>query len=88
MDPTRLAEMANDIGRYFAAEPDENAALEGMVLHLQRFWEPRMRNQIVAYLDHGGELLEPLPRKAIERLAPRKDQNPPPPYPEGGGDAG
>ncbi|MFC4728184.1 formate dehydrogenase subunit delta [Coralloluteibacterium thermophilus] len=88
MNPTRLAEMANDIGRYFDADPDEEAAIEGMVLHLQRFWEPRMRAQIVAYLGAGGDALDPFPRRAIARLAPRRDDAPPPPFPEGGGDAG
>ncbi|WP_242107851.1 formate dehydrogenase subunit delta [Luteimonas aquatica] len=72
MNPTRLAAMANDIARYFDAEPDRAAALDGMVLHLQRFWEPRMRLRIVQYLreEHGAEL-SAFAREAVSELARR-----------------
>jgi formate dehydrogenase subunit delta len=65
----RLVAMANDIGAFFHAEPDHEEAVKGVVLHLQRFWEPRMRQQIIAHLRAGGEGLEALPREAIQRLA-------------------
>jgi len=87
MNAERLAEMANDIARYFDAEPDRDAAIDGMVVHLQRFWEPRMREQIVRHLRAGGEFL-PLARDAVAELARRLDETPSPPKPQGGGDAG
>jgi formate dehydrogenase subunit delta len=40
-----------------------------MVNHLQKFWTPRMRRQIVEHLQQGGEGLEDLPREAVQRLA-------------------
>lgn len=89
MNPHRLAEMVNDIAAYFQAEPDRGAALEDMVLHLQRFWEPRMREQIVRHLQSGGDHgLVPLAREAVAELATRSGRLPTPPQPEGGGDAG
>jgi len=69
MDIERLVQMANDIGDYFASEPDRAIAIAGMVNHLERFWEPRMRRQIVAHLAAGGEGLAELPRAAVARLA-------------------
>jgi formate dehydrogenase subunit delta len=69
MNIERLIAMANDIGRYFAAEPDQAAGVAGIADHLKRFWEPGMRHQIVAHLDSGGEGLEPLAKMGVERLA-------------------
>ena len=70
MNTERLAEMANDIANFFAAEPDRDAAFAGVLDHLRKFWEPRMRRQIVAHLrqTNGSDLSE-LARAAVSRLA-------------------
>lgn len=88
MNAERLVDMANDIAAYFQGEPDHPTAIESMVQHLLRFWEPRMRVQIVAHarLDDAG--LVPFAREAITQLGRRLDETPVPPSPEGGGDAG
>ena len=88
MNAERLVDMANDIAAYFQAEPDRAAAIEGMVLHLQRFWEPRMRQQIVAFARTDDSTLAPLAQQAVSELARRMDETPTPPRPQGGGDAG
>lgn len=60
--------MANRIGEFFQAEPDRQAALEGIAGHLKRFWDPRMRREILRWVDeHRGEGLTDLVREAIER---------------------
>lgn len=69
MNTERLVEMANDISRYFASEPDQALGVAGVADHLKRFWEPGMRKRIVAHLAEGGEGLEPLAKKGVERLA-------------------
>ncbi|ANB16251.1 formate dehydrogenase subunit delta [Dokdonella koreensis] len=69
MDVERLVQMANDIANYFASEPDREAGIEGMAGHIRRFWEPRMRRQILAHWQAGGEGLLPLAGEAIARLA-------------------
>lgn len=53
MDQDKLVRMANQIAQFFAAEPERTAAVEGVVGHLKRFWEPRMRKEILAKFDRG-----------------------------------
>lgn len=70
MNAERLVAMANDIANFFHAEPDRSVAVDGIVSHLRRFWEPRMRRQIVAHLhETGGDDLNELARAAVELLA-------------------
>lgn len=54
MDAQKLVKMANDISRFFAVEPVRAAAAEGVAGHLRRFWEPRMRRELLALHDAGG----------------------------------
>ncbi len=65
MDGEHLYKMANQIGAFFAAEPDLPAAMEGIANHLKRFWDPRMRKQIVRMVDDKVEGLQPLVEEAI-----------------------
>ena len=68
MHAAHLVKMANAIGAFFAsdAELDPARAHAGIADHLRRFWEPRMRRALLAWLDdHGGEGLTPLVRAAI-----------------------
>ena len=65
-----LVTMANDIANFFAAEPDRAAAVDGVLNHLRKYWEPRMRRQIVAHLrESGGEDLSELACAAVAKLA-------------------
>ncbi len=68
MSPDRLVHMANQIGKFFASQGDEAAAVAGIADHLRKFWDPRMRSAIVAHLAAGGEGLDPLVRRAVEEL--------------------
>ena len=63
----KLVHMANQIARFFASQKDREAA-EGCAEHLRLFWEPRMRKAILAFVDAGGEGLEPVAKAAVERL--------------------
>ena len=71
MSADRLVQMANDIGHFFAAEPQRVDAVAGIAGHIQRFWDPRMRRKIIAHLQAGGAGLEDLVREAIASLKPR-----------------
>jgi formate dehydrogenase subunit delta len=65
----RLVEMANDIAAFFAADPDTEAATAGVVEHLRRFWDPRMRSALALHVAAtGGADLHPLVRAAVLRL--------------------
>lgn len=67
MSPERLVYMANQIGRFFESQgPDE--AVAGTLSHIRQFWDPRMRGEIVAYVDGGGEGLAPNVRAAVLAL--------------------
>lgn len=66
----RLVTMANQIGAFFNAEPDKSEAAKSVANHLKRYWDPRMRREIVAhYREAGGAGLDPVPRSAIALLA-------------------
>jgi formate dehydrogenase subunit delta len=67
MSPDKLVYMANQIGKFFAAQGEEKA-VPLIADHLVKFWDPRMRKAIVAHLDEGGAGLDPAVRKAIGNL--------------------
>ena len=77
MSPDKLVYMANQIGKFFASQGPEQAAA-GTADHLRKFWEPRMRAEIVAHLRAGGAGMDPVVRLAVEQLAEaRSDAQPP-----------
>ena len=66
MDINHLIKMANQIGAFFQAEPDRAVALDGIAGHIRRFWDPRMRRDLLRWCDeHGDEGLKPLVAQAI-----------------------
>ena len=60
MDLDNLIVMANKIGQFFVALPDRDEALAGIAEHVKKFWEPRMRTQILAAVgtEAGADLSE------------------------------
>lgn len=67
MSAEKLVTMANQIGKFFANQ-GEAKAVAGIEEHLRKFWDPRMRTQILAHLEAGGAGLDPFVRGAVERL--------------------
>lgn len=51
MDIQQLIKMANQIGTFFETLPDETEALHGIAGHLQKFWTPGMRAQMLDHVD-------------------------------------
>jgi formate dehydrogenase subunit delta len=68
MNVDRLVAMVNDIAKFFDAEPDLGAASAGVAQHLKRFWDPRMRRQIIAHYHAGGAGLSDTGRAGVARL--------------------
>lgn len=62
-----LVRMANQIAIFFRTQPEE-AAIAGTADHIKAYWNKVMRRDIYAHLDAGGEGLDPLALKALERL--------------------
>lgn len=60
-----LVRMANQIGTFFEAMPDRPEALEGIAQHLKKFWEPRMRRELLAHIDSGASDLSAMVAEAI-----------------------
>ncbi len=67
----KLVYMANQIGTFFAHQPDE-AAIAAIARHIESFWEKRMLAQIFAHLDSGGAGLNPRPAAALQNLAAKR----------------
>ena len=65
----RLVAMVNDIGAFWAAEPDKREAANSVATHLKRYWDPRMRREIVAHYREGGAGLDDLARSGVAILA-------------------
>lgn len=63
-----MIRMANQIAAFFAAYPEEEA-IASTAGHLKNFWEPRMRAELVAHIEAGGEGLSDLALKAAKALA-------------------
>lgn len=67
MDLEKLVEMANDISNFFDGEGGAGG-IDGVALHIQRYWEPRMRRQILAHVAAGGEGLSDTARAALGKV--------------------
>ena len=65
----RLVAMANDIGAFFGADPDKAEAARNIAGHITRFWDPRMRREMVAHYRQGGAGLQPIVHTAVGLLA-------------------
>ena len=68
----KLVRMANQIAGFFAHEGPERA-VASIEDHLRKFWDPRMRAEILAGVADGSATgLHPLAAAAIERLGVAK----------------
>jgi len=73
MKPDNLVYMANQIGKFFQYQR-ENEVVPGIAGHIRKFWDPRMRTAIFAYIDQGGEGLDPLVKEAIVQLKEARER--------------
>lgn len=68
MNNDNLIRMVNRIGAFFAAMPDRDEAMHDIAQHVRRFWEPRMRKQLLAHLDtQQGSGIDTLVVDALQR---------------------
>lgn len=59
MKASDLVRMANQITDFY--NPYSKAeAIDGISKHIHLFWDPRMRNEMKAHIDAGGDGLSPL----------------------------
>ena len=67
MTAEHMVHDANGIALYFAAYPREEA-VANITDHIQKYWERRMRRQIIDYVAQGGAGLHELVIEAVKRL--------------------
>ena len=68
MKADRLVHMANQIADFFGSYPHEQS-VAGVADHLHKFWDPRMRKQIIEYVGTDGAGLRDIALAAIKKLA-------------------
>lgn len=69
MDIERLRYMAEQIAREFAAQGDEQEAIEATANHIRLFWDPRMKAQLLGEAKGTGRAaLSPVVAQALDRL--------------------
>ena len=59
MSPEKTIRMANQIATFFESQ-GEDEALRGFADHINSFWEPRMRTQLLEMLQDGAAGFHPL----------------------------
>ena len=62
-----VVRLGHDLVGNFEALPPERAAVE-IATHIRKFWEPRMRHELLAHIRWGDTSLHPLLVRAAEDL--------------------
>lgn len=65
----KLAMMANQIGDFFKAYPEEQA-VAAIADHINQFWTKRMREQFRTGFEQDATALSPLVRRAWDKVRP------------------
>lgn len=66
-DVPPVVRLGHDLVRNFEALPPEKAAT-AIATHIRKFWEPRMRQDLLARIRFGDTTLHPLLVRAAEDL--------------------
>jgi formate dehydrogenase subunit delta len=69
MDTPHLVAMINDISDFFEHQGNAAEAAAGVESHVARYWELRMRVQMLAHFRAGGEGLSEVSLAAVQLLA-------------------
>jgi formate dehydrogenase subunit delta len=70
MNIEHLVSMANDIGNFFDGEYGVKDSPANIATHISRYWDPRMRTQIIAHAAEGGAGLSATALAAVRTLPP------------------
>jgi formate dehydrogenase subunit delta len=64
MSPEKMTMMANQIATFFKTQPG-NGQADAVATHINDYWEPRMRAQLIQHAEAGGTGLDPLVMQAV-----------------------
>jgi formate dehydrogenase subunit delta len=67
MQAEHMVHNANGIAQYFASYPHDEA-VAGVLDHIKKYWEKRMRAQIIDYVALGGAGLHELVLEAVKQM--------------------
>jgi formate dehydrogenase subunit delta len=67
----RLIYQANQVATFFRSQKHD-LAIDGVAVHIAKFWDPRMRKMIFDHLKAGGAGLSPLALEALQNLAKKQ----------------
>lgn len=67
MSPEKLVMMANQIATFFSTQPGSDQAGR-VAAHINDFWEPRMRLQLAAQIEAGGEGFAALVKESFDKI--------------------
>ena len=70
VDREKLLRMAQQIADNLDYGDEQDVIAGNVASHLQRFWDPRMREAILTYLAEDPEAFSPLLRQALRKLTP------------------
>jgi formate dehydrogenase subunit delta len=76
MNPQYLIAMVNDISNFYVSQGELPEAAAQVESHLARYWEKRMRHQIIDHLRSGGDGLSEISLAAVRLLAREGDAAP------------
>lgn len=68
MKSETMVHNANQIARFFASYPHEQA-VHDVADHVMKFWEPRLRRQLIQHIHGGAAGLDPLVVEAAGLIA-------------------
>ena len=78
--PAKLIHMANQIADNFRIQPPD-VAVAAIAGHIERYWTPRMRRDLLAHAAAGGAGLDPLTHDALRAMTPPRPPSCQPPDP-------
>lgn len=67
MSREKLVRMANQIATFFESQPDDPAV--GVAQHINAFWDPRMRAQLLDLAKLGDAGLSPAVQRALSQIS-------------------
>ena len=67
MSPEKMVRSANQIATFFKTQQGSDQ-IEKVAAHLRDFWDPRMREQLLAYVKSDGKDLDDLVLQASQKL--------------------
>ena len=66
---SRLVEMANQIAVNLAHGKEQGQCITDIASHIQRFWAPSMRQQLLATIDQGDHQIHDFVVEAAKQLS-------------------